>query len=227
MEENTKPRPTEAEYLRYMELSAQSKNNENFSEELTEVMHEIYNTKDLSPEIFEVNGKYGLKNPIGAVLLPAVFEEIKTLSGFPIEKGERIVAMQKGKYGIAITGDTINWLVEPLYDDIGYPNNITHVCLNGKWGVLNIVTGAFIIPPECDRIFEQNGIMFMNGIGIFEKDGKYGVIDRNCNFTAAIFEEVDPSDAYVAVKLNGKWGYINEANEFTEDVDGASYYCEM
>jgi hypothetical protein len=161
-------------------------------------------------------------------MLAPVFEDMKLLSQHDIKKGDRIVVQQNGKWGVILADGIGTWLVQPEYDYVGYPNTITHVCKDGKWGVLNLSTLSFLIPPECDKIFVDNGFMFTNGIGYYEKDGKTGVISASGEFTGAIFDDVngDP-EGCVKVMLNGEWGFINKENEFTTDEEEAYYYSEM
>ena len=143
-------------------------------------------------------------------------------------KGVRVVVEVNGKFGVVIADGIGTCLIEPEYDFIGYPNDIVHVCKNGLWGVLNIATGEYLIPPDCESVSNDNGFMFTNGIGYYEKAGKLGVIRDDGAFTEAIYDEVDGfPDEVVKVKLNGQWGYIDENKKFTTDEDSASFYFDV
>ena len=61
------------------------------------------------------------------------------------------------------------------YEYTGFPNDVTSVCKDGKWGVLDITKGEYIIAPDCEAVYDNSGFLFCNRIGFYKKDGKYGV----------------------------------------------------
>lgn len=172
--------------------------------------------------------KIGLKTKEGEIILPPQMEDIRQLMDKEPGKGDKVVAKLNGKWGIILADSKGTWIIEPVYDYIGYPNNLTSVQKDGKWGVLDISKRDYLIPPECDKVWDDMGFMFTNGIGLYEKGGKTGVITESGAFTGAIFEEVEGEpDGPVKVKYEGKWGYINENNEFTTDEDKAYYHYHL
>lgn len=168
--------------------------------------------------------KMGLKTFQDEIILPPLFDNVCLLSHHELKKGDKVVARMKGKYGVVLADGTGTWIVKPEFDYIGYPNNLTHVCKDGKWGVLDISKGEYLISPECDKIWADHGFMFTNGIGVYEKDGKMGVVTDYGAFTEPVFEDIDgePED-WVKVRYQGQWGFINENNEFTTVEDEADY----
>lgn len=189
---------------------------------------DFMNAFDWSAEIFMMDEKCGLNNALGEMVLPPVFEDMKLRSNTDVSRGDWIVARQNGKWGVVLADVVGTWLIQPEYDFIGYPNNLTHVCKDGKWGVLDLSKGEYLIPLVCDMVHDDHGFMFINGIGTYEKDGKTGVIGHDGNFTEPIFEEVENEfEVPVKVKYNGQWGFINEDNKFTMDEDEACYFYEM
>lgn len=140
-------------------------------------------------------------------------------------KGEKVTARNDGKWGVVVADGTGTWIVEPVYDFIGYPRNLTHVRIDGKWGVLNIPEGKYLIEPVCDSVVDYDGFMFCNGIGFYRKGGKYGVVGSWGSFTEPIFDDYEgvPEGA-VKMMLNGKWGYVTEEGSFTTEKDEAHYY---
>ncbi len=220
MENNKLPRPTQADYEKRLQLE---KNNDMSDEYLNWL-----NSFDWSAEIFEENGKHGLKSALGEVLLPAAFDDFMMLTSALVYQGDLVVTQQNGLWGVIVADGKGTWLVEPQYNYIGYPNTLTNVCKDKKWGVLNILTGEFLIPLECDMVHAHSGFMFINGIGSYEKDGKTGIIREDGAFTEAIFEDVDiDSEDLVRVKLNGEWGFINEQGAFTTDEDDDVWYSSV
>ena len=212
MENNQLPRPTQADYDRLLQMEETSSYNDEYME--------LFNKFDWSAQTFEDNGKYGLMSAVGEVLLPAAFQDFMIMSGDVLRRGNRIVTQQNDKWGIIIADGTGTWLIEPQYDYIGYPQYLTPVCKEGKWGVLDMNTGMYLIEPECDMVHADQGLMFVNGIGSYEKDGKTGIIREDGVFTEALFEDTDfEPEGPVRVKLNGQWGFINEQGTFTTDED--------
>ena len=212
MENNNLPRPTQADYDRLLQLED--------SKSYGDTHMELFNSFDWSAQIFEENGKYGLKSAVGEVLLPAAFEDFMIMSGDVLRKGSRVVTQQNRKWGVIIADGTGSWMIMPEYDYIGYPNHLTPVCKDNKWGVLNIATGDYLIPLDCDMVHADRGLMFVNGIGSYEKDGKTGIIREDGAFTQAIFEDTDfDLEGPVKVMLNSDWGYINEQGNFTTNQD--------
>lgn len=227
MEEKKLLRPTAADYEKrayYGKIIS----DEGMDSDVNMEYLEFLNQFDWGGELFMDGELCGLKNALGEVMLAPAFEDMKLMTQRDIKKGDRIVAQQNGKWGVVLADGVGTWLVGPEYDTVGYPNDLTYVCKDCKWGVLNLTTLSFLIPVECDKIYADSGFMFTNGIGYYEKDGKTGVISASGEFTGAIFDEVDGDpDGFVKVKYNGEWGFINEENEFTTDEEEAYYYSEM
>ncbi len=228
MEEQKKlPKPTPADYEKRRKMEQQIDEG-NSNDDLESDYLDMLNSFDWETKTFEKDGKYGLINPLGEILVQPFFEDFMMGSRDELKNGDRVVAMLNGKWGVLVCDRKGSWLIEPEYDFIGYPNTITQVNKNGKWGIIDLSKKAFIIPLECDEVSNDQGFMFVNGIGTFDINGKTGVIRDDGTFTEAIFEEVDGfPDELVKVKLNGKWGYINEQNQFTEDEDEAYFQFLM
>ena len=214
------PKLTSADYAKLRELENNLKNNKGGDHSCLN----FQNSFDWSAYIFEKDGKYGLKSAIGEIVLPANFEDFKLLSNTDIQNGDKVVVKQNGKWGVLKAGGEGTWLIDPEFDYIGYPNNFTHVCKNDKWGVLNIPERKFLIPLECDTIQSDGGFMFINGVGIYEKDGKLGLVTENGEFTEPVFNDTDwDMEGGVKVLQNDQWGYVNEDGQFTTDEDEAYY----
>ena len=71
----------------------------------------------------------------------------------------------------------------------------------------------------------EGGILFTNGITVFEKNGKSGVLNEYGEYTDAIFDEVDMPEMgqSIKVRIGDKWGYIAEDGSFTTDEDDAYF----
>lgn len=207
------PRPAQAHYDRLLQLEEKkSYNNEHL---------DLLNNFDWSAQIFEENGKYGLRSAVGELLLPADFDDFMTMTGDVLRRGDRVVSQKNGKWGVAVAeGKDTTWHLQPEYDYIGYPNYLTAVCKEGKWGIINISTGQYLISPECDMVHTDNGILFVNGLASYEKNGKIGIIRMDGAFTEAIFQETDfEPEGPIRVMLNGGWGFINKHGNFTTEEE--------
>ena len=192
-------------------------------------LDDLLSSFDWSHELTKEGELYGLKNALGEVLLPPLFENFTMMTKQELKIGDRVVTQLGGKWGVIIADGKGTWLIKPEYDYIGYPNDVTHVCKDGKWGVMDISKGEYLVRPECEEIPAWNGFMFMNRIGFYKKDGKWGVITDWGVLTAPIFEDYggDTDDGQVEVQYQGQWGYINEKNEFTNDEDDAYYHYQL
>lgn len=213
MENNKLPKPSQAQYAKFIE--------EGLNSDL-----DFLNAYDWSTELVEQNGKYGLVNCIGEQLLTPNFENFQMMSGHDMKIGDRVVAQLNGKWGIVtLDGGAGTWVVEPEYDYIGYPNNITSFKKDNKWGVMNIATKEWILPLVCDKIYGSNGFLFVNGIGVYEIAGKSGLILENGEFTQAIYDEIDlVAEEFSKARIGELWGYIAKDGQLVQDPDEAYFY---
>lgn len=226
MEEKKLPKPTLADYKKREEFDELMKTGAFAGKEHMDML-DFMNSKDWGGYPYPENGRYGLKNALGEVMAKPLFDDFKLLSQRDIVKGEKIVTRQNGKWGVLAADGEGTWLVNPEYDFIGYPNNITHVFRDDKWGVLDISKGEYVI-EECESVFDNDGFLFCNRIGFYAKDGKYGVIGDWGAHTEPIFDEVEMEpDGNVKVQFKGEWGFIGEDNKFTNNEEEAYYSFEM
>lgn len=175
-------------------------------------------------EIFSENGLHGLKDKNGKILLPPHFDNIKTFSF--VREGDLIACKLNGLWGIVRADGSGNWLHNPFFDYIGYIGEFAPVRKNDKWGVLQVLSSSYLLPLECDGIQLNGGHMFTNGVAVYEKDGKLGVIMDNGRFTAPLFDDVEAEhESWVKVNKDGVWGYIDALNQFTTNEDDASFNC--
>ena len=95
--------------------------------------------------------------------------------------------------------------------------------------MLNIRKNEYLIDPECEVVYDNNGFLFSNRIGFYKKDGLIGVIGDWGGFTAPLFEDFggEMDSGPVKVKYKGDWGCINKENEFTADEDDGYYFSSL
>lgn len=113
-------------------------------------------------------------------------------------------------------GQDVNWIVEPVYDDIGDGfDTIYHmrpVSKGGKWGYINVEGKTAI-----DFIFDE-AEAFSEGLAYVSKDGVTGFIDNTGN----IVIELDVKK-YLGEDYMGYVGYYGTSNlKADEFSDGAA-----
>lgn len=216
--EEVKKQPTKVDYEKYLQIMKQSS--------WADGDMDFMNKYNFGTVVFEESGNYGLKNCIGDILVSAGYEDFLTLSDEDYKEGNLLAVMYENKWGMIRIGNENEWVMEPVYDYISFPNSITFVQKENKYGVINLTTQEFILPLELEFVSSQNGFMFCNGISTYGKDRKEGVIMDNGEFTEAIFDEtgIPEMGENFQVRIGEEWGFINEEGEFTTDEDEAYYY---
>ncbi|MBE0675469.1 MAG: WG repeat-containing protein [Bacteroidales bacterium] len=221
------PRPSATEYEKRKEYETKLHNN--WLDKLNDEYMDFINSFDWDTDVIRRKGKHGLKNPLGEIILPPIFENLKLLSARrgkagELKKGGWVVACMDGKWGVAVADGKGTWIVKPEYDYIGYPNDITFFQKDDKWSIMKVSTGEFLV-KDCEEVPSWNGFMFMNRVATYKKDGKWGVMMDWGAMTEPIFDGVggDTDDGPVEVIYNGINGYINKENAFTMDEDEGYY----
>jgi hypothetical protein len=74
----------------------------------------------------------------------------------------------------------------------------------------------------------HNGFLFMNGIGLYKKDGRWGILNDAGEYTEALFDEVEEDiEGPVKVKLGEQWGFVQEDGTLSEEEDDAYFWFTM
>lgn len=194
----------------------------------------------------KANGRWGLANAAGDLVVPCEYDKVSTYSG-----GEAVV-----KKGGVISGiDADNNRVALLHgeaDDFGnynenrlglktdngwilsdgefntgtvyletlgmYSDGGAPAKLNGKWGILNTGGSEWIIPAEYDGIIQDElGRAYKNET-VFVKEGEQVLLLVKGEAVGDVYEDAHPfADGWAAVKKDGKWGFIDQ--EGTVQID--------
>jgi hypothetical protein len=154
------------------------------------------NSIDWSSEVFEEEGKYGLKNALGEVVVKPNYEGIQYYPFTEFQTQHNIALKYNGKWGVQSLL-THEWVVEPVFDYVGYPSNFLPVIKDGKWGVYNIREKNYLIPLVCESLFSE-----------------------------AIFDDVEWWEGPVKVLYDGVWGYLDEQAMFTINEDYAYFSAD-
>lgn len=167
---------------------------------------------------FVENGKYGVKDNSGNVLIPAMFDEIGTLWSEEYKKSPCIVYIDD-KAGLVSPDGKGTMLVECKYKygrAIEWSKFYAFQDMDGNWGVIGS-DGKTYVPFKYDSISQEK----CDGYIFFEKGDKCGVFATNYNLvTDAIFDDIieGAADEYLKMEKDGKEGYVT--------VDGLFISCE-
>jgi hypothetical protein len=225
MSENQLPKPSPEVYTTFIKNGGFSNPDLDF-----------LNSYDWSVEVFDKNGLYGLKSCIGELLLNPIIQEFLWIPFYDMNIGDKLVAKLNNKFGIIqFDGADGVWIIEPEYDYIGFPGGITSFIKERKWGVMDILTKEWILPLNCDFVYEYEGCIFINGIGKYEIGGKWGIILENGEITGAIYDEVALfnlfnlfnllNEDYATARIGDLWGYVAKDGQLVQDTDKAYFHA--
>ena len=113
--------------------------------------------------------------------------------------------------------------VDVLMEDVGmFTNGLSAARHNGKWGLIASDGATWVLPPDYDdiirdelgRAFSQNAVFVRSG-------GRVSLLRLEKNAfvdSGQTFEDAKPfADSWAAVKINGKWGFIDNAGNVQID----------
>lgn len=175
---------------------------------LIEVSYDFLKGVNAKLFIAEKNGKLGLINKKNEIIVPFEYDEIKAhiLADLLIVKNEN-------KFGLISTKGKI--IIDLKYDKIYYPtNDICIVEQGGMFKYLNINTQKEIAVGS-----KNNSFGYSEGLALIEQTSpmkKIGFYDTKGVEVIPLnkYEEVHSfSNGLAAVKLNGKWGFIDKKGE--------------
>lgn len=151
------------------------------------------------------NGKYGLIDFSGKVLLECEYDEIKPING--VENS--LVTKKDGKYGLVST--TGSKVIDNEYENItaltkNYQDGYVVKNTDGKIGVIG-TNKKVALPIEYDDI--KN--VYANGIYIAKEDGKWQIVNTEKNEKSEFkySDVVDIDNNYIVVKNDDKCGIID------------------
>lgn len=170
---------------------------------------------------YEENGKFGYQDSVGNVVIPAKYDNMGHFS-----EGFVAVSLNE-KWGfINTTGKEI---IQPKYYSVyGFHNKSAVVVSRSyrktidehtekpirievyKYGIID-TKGKKIIPLKYEHIYR-----FKGGETAIEKKGKFGLLNKNGKRILPImYESISSfsSEGLYGVKLNEKWGFVNEKNQ--------------
>ena len=183
---------------------------------LCDKFNEYIGVYDLFNKSFEEGGKVGLKDMTGKILVPAMYAQINNHFDYTCCRNMPVTAKDlNGKYGIVAADGSGKQLCPFIYDYTAYIpwSNSYAARIGKKYAILN-ARGEVIVEPIADSYCEC-----MNGIIVFESEGKYGLVTEYGTYAEPVYDEIDENDDAVYATLGDKKGYIDEGGKFIDEND--------
>lgn len=196
---------------------------ENYNEanKLQEEYYKIEDEYNLFDYTYEEDGKLGVKDITGKIRVPAIYSNYSELYSYTIKRNAPVAAQnEEGKFALVTTDGKGTPLCNFKYDMIECKHYTSfYTCSKESDGrrFLGLLTakGQELVPCEMDVIY---GIS--NGIIVFEKDGKYGLVTSWGLYIPPIYNELrEDEQKFVHAELNGQWGHISGEGTFIPDED--------
>lgn len=223
MSEIKKQKPTYENLNVYESLmkTARECDNGNYDEQLTRLneAQAYYDQFDWFCETFEENGKVGLKDALGRVVVEAKYDDILYSPAYDYMASVPVKAEKDGKFGIIrlFKDGSAKEITEFEYEDTYViefsPYTAVRKAGSDKWGLIDF-DGKMVIPAEMDSIFNScaNGNIFVS------KEGKTGVYDYV--YDGFAYPEYDSIDG---MGDGGLLVFIKDGVEGHVDVNGKFY----
>lgn len=226
--------PTQSDWNTLIELKSYA----NRDSESSRAYYDFYGSYNWKDNKFEENGKVGLKNAFGQILVPALYDDVLNQQDafggylFPV-----VVVELNEKYSLALRDGSGRTLCPFIYDDIEELDS-EHYCVNKdeKYGIINnkgqnifpcVLDSAYTdiihLPPDVSAVVENNGKFGF--VLRYTKLGYLGtpiLINKYVNpvYEAWLGQEFDHNigsfKGDLRIKKDGKWGYLDENAEFTD-----------
>ena len=178
-----------------------------------DLYNELINTL-WADEKISIENKVGIKDCNGRIIVPVIYDSVlcnNRCNGYFAD--ELVVAVkQDGKWAIIKRGNYKEMVSGFVYDKVKMWYEFLLVCRDGKYGLYSPM-GEMLMPTIMDAVhFKINEESLL-----YEKDGKFGVMLSNGKLSEDLFDYVDVFEDEFKVKLNGKWGFVDENGRFSTD----------
>ena len=185
--------------------------------EFKEFLFSLYKGKDDgSDRVFVEDGKVGVADALGNVLVPPMYQECFYLTGRMVSERLPVVACDFDDKCALVTCDGKG---TPLcgfeYDLITllFGNSNLFVCRKNIGnrvyaGVLNS-KGEVVVPCEMDMVH-----FVANDVACVVKDGKLGILTMEGRFFPPVYDDMEEGNGYLTACKDGEWGYVSTEGEF-------------
>ena len=184
------------------------------------------------------DGKWGLANRTGAIIIPCEYERISSYSDDRaiVKKDDVISAVDKGDNRVALLHENAEdftnfnenrlgvklekgWVLsggsfglgETVFEELGvFSNEYAPAKTNGKWGLVDKSGEEWLIEPEYDAIAQDELGRAYAQEAAFVKKGETYLLWVDGEIIGSGYEEARPfEDGWAAVKQNGTWGFVD------------------
>ena len=186
---------------------------------LNEEYEDVMSSYDFYDQIFEENGKKGLKDVMGNLLVPALYSDFYEVFRIDFNRAYPVVAAdESGKLAMVTTDGKGTPLMPFEYDVIEFIDFSDYFVAekSGKYGVLTS-DAEFIVPCELDRCYEPVG-----DIMTVEADGRFGLLTSWGLYVKPIFDEMTDKEDCIYVRKGKDWGFLDEDGRFIPEKDKAA-----
>ena len=206
--QNTLQKPSQEIINRYNELNSAA--TKNYDE-----LFSLIDSYDWFDEIFEENGKKGMKNIKGEVVIPAIYDGFNTIESY-LRPSLPVVAIKDGLCGLVKRdgkgtpmAEFIHSYMERVFDT---PVYIAEKPGDDKRFALSVM-GVVITPYEIEKYYQPS-----DGCMIVEANGKFGILamDQGMVYVSPEYDEIHGQgygDDFLFFK-DGVEGYVTLNGEF-------------
>lgn len=174
--------------------------------QLEQERQKLFDTFDFFDQVFEKDGKWGVRRVDGTEIVPPEYDEIPVTYRYDLSVSAYAV-VKDGKCGLVSTIDKGKMLTEYKYDYLEYDPLASgwHSVTDKKNGFLDL-QGNEIAPCEWTQCYQMcDGIMpVMTG-------DKCGFVTYDMKYVRPEYEEMEPvyyGSGPVKVRKGDTWGYI-------------------
>lgn len=172
-------------------------------------------------ESYDKDGKVGLKDCWGRVLVPAKYEACDGVhdSRFLTNANVCILIKKDGKWAMTRRNNEHEKMTDYDFDEINLTFQGYYVTrIDNKYGLFT-PSGIELLMTKMDDIYSpticQSHIMF-------KEDGKYGILYNNRVRTKQLLDEVTfDCGFYLSVRVGNEWGYLDKDGYFTRERKNA------
>ncbi|MBQ2573059.1 MAG: WG repeat-containing protein [Bacteroidales bacterium] len=173
-------------------------------------MNNIKNEKKFTEVFVGENGKKGVKNFDGSIIVPANYDDIAYTYGRRVPKDYPYVAIRDGKMGLVVPDGKGTELTDFVYDNIDMFSSIPYGWLwfqkdgSKQFGIMTI-DGKEVMPCKLDSYFAEIQNIFI------DSGDRHGLLQAGIGMLVEpIYDDiefVDPESSLIFT-LNGEKGYV-------------------